>query len=68
MIRIATGEYPRLKRQYGRRRALGSIIVSLAHEIVHYFQWSNQRDVTEKNVQRQAIAMFHRYERTVTRL
>lgn len=68
IIRVATGEYQRLKRQYGRHRALASLIVSLAHEVVHYFQWLNENDVTERNVQRQAITMFRRYERAVTKL
>jgi hypothetical protein len=67
IIRVATGEYLQLKRQYGRQRALASRIVSFAHEVVHYFQWLNG-SVTEQNVQRQAIAMFRRYERAVTKL
>jgi hypothetical protein len=67
LIRVATGEYPQLKRLYGRHRALASLIVSLAHELVHYFQWLNEDGVTENNVQRQAIAMFRRYEKVVAK-
>jgi hypothetical protein len=64
-IRIATGDYPLLKRQSGRDAALAAFIVSMSHEIVHYRQWVETGDVWERGVDRKAVAMLRRYELTV---
>src|SRR5882724_12727377 len=37
-IRLATGEYPTLRRRWGRSRAAVSHLISLAHEVLHYEQ------------------------------
>ena len=49
-IRIATGDYqpPRLRRK--RNDALAGYLHSLAHELVHYWQWVESGDTTERGV------------------
>jgi len=38
-IRIATGNFHNLEKQYGRKDAVLTILKSLAHELQHYYQW-----------------------------
>ena len=66
-IRIATGDYPALKRECGRDDALAAFITSLSHEIVHYVQWLESGDTSEKGVAVKARSMLRRYARTVDR-
>jgi hypothetical protein len=61
LIRIATGDYPELKRLWGRNDALTACIMSLSHEIVHYNQWLKTGTITERGVVVKARAMLHRY-------
>ena len=60
-IRIATGDYPELKKERGRDSALAAFIVSLSHEIVHYYQWINHGVISERGVTQKANAMLRRY-------
>lgn len=60
-IRIATGEFPLLVRKWGRRRALVSHLLSLAHELVHYDQWLARREFSERGVVRAASSLVQRY-------
>lgn len=53
-IRIATGDYYELLEKWGKDRALGAILGSLAHELTHYFQWLNDVNSTDLNRERQA--------------
>ena len=48
MIRIATGDYPELKRLWVRNDALTACIMSLSHEVVHYNQWLKTGTNTER--------------------
>ncbi len=64
-IRIATGEYPQLKKEWGEETALVSHLISLAHEIIHYLQWVETGEIWERGVVSRATAMTRRY-RTVT--
>jgi len=64
-IRIATGDYPSLKRARGRDNALAAILISFAHEVLHYRQWVETGEVWERGVVRQASAMVRRYAMTV---
>jgi len=66
-IRIATGDYPELRRNRGRDNALASFIVSMSHEVVHYQQWLWTGEVSERGVAVAASAMLRRYERTTAR-
>ena len=67
-IRIATGDYPSLRKEIGRDNALAAFINSMSHEIVHYRQWLETGDMWERGVDRKAVAMLRRYELTVDHL
>lgn len=58
-IRIATGDYDELKIKRGRDDALASILMSMAHELTHYFQWVNDLQLTEIGEERQATKYSH---------
>lgn len=66
-IRIATGDYPDMRRQRGRDNALASILCSVSHEVVHYRQWVETGDIWERGVARRASALVDRYAKTVDR-
>lgn len=66
-VRIATGDYPRVKARIGRDDALAGYLRSLAHEIVHYQQWISTGEVGERGVARKASSMVDRYAKTVAR-
>lgn len=53
-IKIATGDYDRLLHNLGEDNALASILLSLAHEITHYYQWINNIQLTPIGRERQA--------------
>ena len=66
-IRVATGDYPSLKRERGRDNALAAFITSLSHEVIHYQQWIKTGDISERGVGRRAVSMLRAYEKTVDR-
>ena len=66
-IRIATGDYPDMRRQRGRDNALASILCSVSHEVLHYRQWVETGDIWERGVARRAGALVVRYAATVDR-
>ena len=53
-IRIATGDYDELTSVWGDDNALASILLSLAHELTHYYQWINSIQLTPTGRERQA--------------
>jgi len=53
-IRIATGDYEELATTLGKDNALATILLSLAHELTHYYQWINGVQLTPKGIERQA--------------
>ena len=53
-IRIATGDYDELTQNFGKDNALASILLSLAHELTHYYQWINNIQLTPIGRERQA--------------
>ena len=63
-IRIATGDYPHLKRKLGRDRALAAFLQSLAHELVHYQQWVATGETSERGVVSRARRIVKRYALT----
>jgi hypothetical protein len=67
-IRIATGDYSSLKRAWGKDNALGSMLWSVAHEVLHYQTWVATGKVEERGVDRRALAVVKRYWRDVHRL
>lgn len=52
--RIAVGDYKDLEKQIGKDTALTSILLTIAHELTHYFQWINAISLTSKGAERQA--------------
>ena len=59
--RIATGDFPRLRRSRGRDSALAAYLHSLAHELVHYDQWLAGTAPTERGVVQKATRTVERY-------
>jgi hypothetical protein len=67
-IRIATGDYARLRSEIGGRdNALASYIISLSHEVIHYRQWVETGNIWERGVRAAAVRMLRRYEKTTDR-
>jgi len=60
-IRVATGDFPQLKKERGRDNALAAFLHSFAHELVHYQQWLAARAVSERGVVRKARGIVARY-------
>lgn len=59
-IRIATGDYEALKAEIGRDNALASILLTISHELTHYFQWINGIELTPAGMERQASRYAHK--------
>ncbi len=60
-IRVATGEFPSLRRRWGRNRAAVSHLISLAHEVLHYEQWVRGQRLSERGIAQKASAVVGRY-------
>jgi len=63
-IRIATGDYPELRRERGRDNALAAILLSLALQVIHYQQWVKTGDLHKRGVNRKALIVLDRYAET----
>lgn len=63
-IRLATGDYPELLAAHGRDDALSMFLHSLAHELVHYRQWVETGDTSERGVVVRARKIVDRYAMT----
>ena len=66
-IRVATGDYDRLKVKRGRDNALAAILSSVAHEIIHYQQWCEKRQFREKEAEKRAREILNAYAEVVAR-
>ncbi|SFH63139.1 hypothetical protein [Planctomicrobium piriforme] len=64
-IRVATGDYSQLRKERGRDNALAEMLHSLSHELVHYWQWLERGDTTERGVVVRAWGMVNRYAQDV---
>ena len=60
-IRIATGDYPDCEHAVGRDDALAGFLCSLSHEVIHYFQWWETGNLTERGVDIKAGKLVDRY-------
>jgi hypothetical protein len=60
-VRVATGDYSRLRAEMGRNNALAVTIHSLCHELVHYRQWWEKRKMTERGVELRATWILKKY-------
>lgn len=59
-IRIAAGDYLALQEERGREEALAEILLVIAHELTHYFQWINDISLTDVGMERQATSYSKR--------
>jgi hypothetical protein len=66
-IRIATGDYGELLAELGRDNALASMLCSLSHELVHYWQWIDTGTTTERGTALRARNMVAKYAYDVDR-
>jgi len=53
-IRVAAGDYKELCIKWGKDSALTAILLTIAHELTHYFQWINSLSLTPIGQERQA--------------
>jgi len=60
-IRVATGDYPELRKELGRDNALAAYLCSVAHEIVHYQQWIDAGEISESGVASRASDIVDAY-------
>jgi hypothetical protein len=65
-IRVATGDYGACRRKFGRYNALASILGSVAHEIVHYQQWSQGRETREDEAVKGSSKIVRLYLKNVS--
>lgn len=63
-IRIATGDFEQLRKERGRDDALAVFLHSFAHELVHYQQWIEGKELSERGVVRRADGIVARYAMT----
>ena len=59
-IRVAAGDYEEKSAEWGKDSALTAILLTLAHELTHYFQWINSLKLTPIGIERQAT-VYARY-------
>ncbi|MCY9140438.1 hypothetical protein [Peribacillus frigoritolerans] len=60
-IRIATGGYEELVSERGKNGALWTILRSMAHEIIHYPQWLEDREMDEKEAENGSEELLDSY-------
>lgn len=53
-IHVAAGDYNELCAKWGKESALTAILLTMAHELTHYFQWINSLKLTPIGQERQA--------------
>ena len=64
-IRIAAGDYKEYRAEHGRDDALAAYLCSFAHEVVHYRQWIETDEVSERGVAVRATKIVRRYALSV---
>ncbi len=60
-IRIATGDFYDLEKEYGRRDAVLMTLRSLAHELQHYYQWWDDNELLEDEAESGANELIQEY-------
>ncbi|WP_173915933.1 hypothetical protein [Halobacillus sp. Marseille-Q1614] len=64
-IRIATGDYEQLVSDRGEIDALWAILKSMAHELVHYHQWINDKYFDEDEAERLSEYLLDEFAETL---
>ncbi len=60
-IKIATGDFCELEKEWGRDRALAAYLNSIAHEIIHYIQWLNDLPFDERKANYKSKKLVDKY-------
>ncbi|MFE4243802.1 hypothetical protein [Peribacillus butanolivorans] len=60
-IRVATGDYEELVSERGEEDAVFAILNSMAHEIIHYQQWIEDRDFDEDEAENTSTILVDNY-------
>ena len=66
-IRLATGDYPKLRKKNDRDDALAIMLMSLARQIVRYQDWVCTSELPERRIGTRARRLIDRYSKTVDR-
>ena len=64
-IRIATGDYSELIEERGTKDALYAMLDSIAHEIIHYQQWLENRELNEEEAEENGYKLVYSYAETI---
>jgi hypothetical protein len=64
-IRIATGDYSELIEERGKKDALYAMLDSMAHEIIHYQQWLENRELNEEEADEEGYKLVDSYAVTI---
>ena len=60
-ISISTGEYLKDKQNEGVNNALASILGSVIHEVLHYQQWINDKELSEAGIDKDSDKILEDY-------
>lgn len=60
-IRVATGDYDELVKERGEINAIYAILNSMAHELVHYRQWVENREFDENEAENEGSKLVDNY-------
>ena len=60
-IKVSTGDYEEMKLRNGIYSAIMAILCSFAHEIVHYFQWIEDRQFKEKEAKVKSVEIVEEF-------
>ncbi|MCY9140812.1 hypothetical protein [Peribacillus frigoritolerans] len=64
-IRIATGDYSELIEERGTKDALYAMLDSISHEIIHYQQWLENRELNEAEAEEKGYKLVDSYAETI---
>ncbi|MEH7361295.1 MULTISPECIES: hypothetical protein [Priestia] len=64
-IRIATGDYKDLIRERGKIDALYAMLESIAHELCHYQQWLEDKELEEEEAEEKGCQLVDEYAENI---
>jgi len=64
-IRIATGDYKDLIRERGKIDALYAMLDSIAHELCHYQQWLEDKELEEEEAEEKGSQLVDEYAENI---
>lgn len=64
-IRIATGDYKDLIRERGKIDALYAMLESIAHELCHYQQWLEDKELGEEEAEEKGSQLVDEYAENI---